>query len=153
MWENVNPFPHTTFLQQTTLNIFCQKKETLCNWMDNLWLRLENIVAKEEIARFEQFPLLSLCFQNSRLLHRRQKTSIWGKGLIVRITIVFEEKRNSLTNMSKGKSGRTDRQAEEKWSLKQVYSHTYFKCLHIYHLCKLHYMYYLTQVNCVETTC
>ena len=61
----INPFPHTTILQQTTLNIFCKKIENLYNWMDNLWLKLENIVAKEEIARLEQFLLLSLCFQNS----------------------------------------------------------------------------------------
>ena len=40
--------------------------------MDNLWLKVENIGAKGEIARFVQFLLLSLCFQ---------KASIWGKGL------------------------------------------------------------------------
>ena len=48
----VNPFPHTTILRQTTLNVFCQKMENLHNWMDNLWLKVENIVAKGEIARF-----------------------------------------------------------------------------------------------------
>ena len=31
--------------------------------MDNLWLKVENIVAKGEIAQNEQFLLLSLCFQ------------------------------------------------------------------------------------------
>ena len=41
---------------------------------------MENIVAKGEIARFEQFLLLSLSLK-SRLLQRRQKVSIWGKGL------------------------------------------------------------------------
>ena len=60
-----NPFPHTTILQKTTLNIFCQKIENLYNWMDNLWLKMENIVSKGEIARFEQFLLLSLCFQKA----------------------------------------------------------------------------------------
>ena len=45
-----NPFPHTTILQQTTLNIFCQKTENIYNWMDNLWLKVENIVTKGEIA-------------------------------------------------------------------------------------------------------
>ena len=49
----INPLPNTTILQQTTLAIFCQKIENLYNWMDNLWLKLENIVAKGEIARFE----------------------------------------------------------------------------------------------------
>ena len=76
----INPFPHRTILQQTTLNIFYQKIENLFNWMDNLWLKVENIVSKGEIARFEQFLLLSL-FSKSCLLQRRQKASIWGKGL------------------------------------------------------------------------
>ena len=70
-----NPFPHTTILQQTTLNIFCQKIENLYNWMDNLWQKVENIVAKGEIARFEQF----LMFSKSCLLQRRQK-AYEGKG-------------------------------------------------------------------------
>ena len=47
-----NPFPHTAILQQTTLNAFCRKIENLHNWMDNLWLKVENIVAKGEIAHF-----------------------------------------------------------------------------------------------------
>ena len=67
LWERFNPFPHTTILQQTTLNIFCQKIQNLYNWMDNLWWKTENIVAKWEIARFEQFLLLSL-FSKSCLL-------------------------------------------------------------------------------------
>ena len=46
-----------------------------------LWLKVENIVVKGEIARFEQFLLLSLCFQKGCLLQRRQKGSIWGKGI------------------------------------------------------------------------
>ena len=37
-WYWLNPFQHTTNLQQTTLNIFCQKMENLYNWMDNQWL-------------------------------------------------------------------------------------------------------------------
>ena len=35
MTYKINPFPHTTILQQTTLNIVCQKIENLYNWMDN----------------------------------------------------------------------------------------------------------------------
>ena len=49
--------------------------------MDNLWLKVENIVSKGEIARFVQFLLLSLCFQKA-ICCRRRKASIWGKGLI-----------------------------------------------------------------------
>ena len=49
--------------------------------MDNLLLKVENIVVKGEIASFEQFLLLSLCFQKSCVLQRRQKASIPVKGL------------------------------------------------------------------------
>ena len=95
-WKNdystcLNPFPHTTILQQMILNIFCQKLENLYNWMDpkienlynwmdNLWLKVENIVAKGEIARFEQFLLLSLCFQKADCCRGVRKRLYEGKG-------------------------------------------------------------------------
>ena len=75
-----NPFSHTTILQQTTLNIFCQNIENLYNWMDNQRLKLENIVAKGEIARFEQFLLLSLCFQKAVCYRGVRKRLYEGKG-------------------------------------------------------------------------
>ena len=74
----LNPFPHTTILQQTTLNIFCQKIENLYNWMDNLWLKVENIAAKGEIACFEQYFLLSLvCCRGvgKRLYYMRERVN------------------------------------------------------------------------------
>ena len=79
----LDPFPNTTILQQTTFNIFCQKIENLYNWIDNLWLKQENIVAKGEIACFEQFLLLSLCFQKVVCCRgvRKHIHCIWGKGL------------------------------------------------------------------------
>ena len=76
----VNPFPHMTILQQTTLNIFCQIMENLFNWMDNLWLKVENIVAKGEIAK-RAISFFVTMFSKSHLLQRHQKASIWGKGL------------------------------------------------------------------------
>ena len=79
----LNPFPHTTILQQTTLNIFCQKIENLYNWMDNLWLKVENIVAKGEIACFEQFFLLSLCFQKAVCCRGVRKHLYEGKSLSI----------------------------------------------------------------------
>ena len=60
--------------------IFCQKIENLYNWMDNLWLRVENIVAKGEIARFEKFLLLSLCFQKAVCCRGIRKHLFEGKG-------------------------------------------------------------------------
>ena len=75
-----NPFPHTTILQQTTLNVFWQNKENLQNWMNNLWQKVENIVAKGEIARFVQFLLLSLCFQKGVCCRGVRKRLYEGKG-------------------------------------------------------------------------
>ena len=43
--------------------------------MDNLWLKVENIVAKEDFFSFVTM------FSKSCLLQRRQRASIWGKGL------------------------------------------------------------------------
>ena len=63
--------------------------------MDNLWLKVENIGVKGEITCFEQFLLLSLMFSKSRLLQRRQKASIWGKGLSPELIVfLFQDIRN-----------------------------------------------------------
>ena len=56
------------------------KIENLYNWMDNLWLKVENIVAKGEIARFEQFILLSLCFQKAVCCRGIKKRLYEGNG-------------------------------------------------------------------------
>ena len=77
---HINPFPHTTILQQTTLNVFCQNIENLRSWMDNLWQKVENIVAKGEIARFVQFLLLTLCFQKAICWRGVRKRLYEGKG-------------------------------------------------------------------------
>ena len=44
--------------------------------MDNLGLKVENIVAKEEIACFEAISSFVTMFSKSHLLQRRQKASI-----------------------------------------------------------------------------
>ena len=61
----INPFPHVYInLQQTTLNIFCQKMVISdWNWMDNQWLIMSNFIFCHNVFR-------------SRLLQRRQKASI-----------------------------------------------------------------------------
>ena len=75
------PFPHTKILQQTTFNIFCQKIENLYNSLVNIWLKVENIVAKGEIACFWAISSFVTMFSKSCLLQRRQKASIWGNGV------------------------------------------------------------------------
>ena len=94
----LNPFPHTTILQQTTFNIFCQKIENLYNWMNYLWLKVENIVAKGEIARFEQFLLLSLCFQKAvccrgvrKRLRERVKSKFSRSSLTANLLFILYE--------------------------------------------------------------
>ena len=86
-----NPFPHTTYLQQTTLNVFCQNIENLHNWMDNLWQKVEHIVAKGEIACFVQFLLLSLCFQKA----------VCCRGVRKRLYIHYPHTKNLLQTTSK----------------------------------------------------
>ena len=78
--SDLNPFPHTTILQQTTLNEFCQIMENLNNWMDNLWQKVENMLANGEIARSVQFLLLSLCFQKAVCCRGVRKRLYEGKG-------------------------------------------------------------------------
>ena len=48
--------------------------------MDNLLQKVENIVAKGEIARFEQFLLLSLCFQKAVCCRGFKMRLYEGKG-------------------------------------------------------------------------
>ena len=93
--RQISLFPHMTILQQMTLNIFFQKIENLSNWMDNLWLKAENIVAKGQIARFEQFLHLSLGFLKAICCRGVSKGLYEGKGkfndssIIYRVPIFF----------------------------------------------------------------
>ena len=48
--------------------------------MDNLRLKVENIVTKREIARFEKFLLLSLCLQKTVCCRGVRKRLYEGKG-------------------------------------------------------------------------
>ena len=61
------PFPHTTILQQTTLNIICQKMENLYNWMDNLWLKVEKwktLWQKEKLLVLSNFFFCHYVFKD-----------------------------------------------------------------------------------------
>ena len=88
-----NPFPHTRTLRQTTLNTFCQTIEDLYNWMDNQWLKVEKHCGRWRNCSFWAISSFVTMFSKSRLLQRREKAYIWGKGLnirgAVRITFAF----------------------------------------------------------------
>ena len=79
----VNAFPHTTILQQTTLNVFCQNIENLHNWMVNLWQKVKKHCGKRRNCTFCAISSFVTMFSKRRLLQRCQKASIWGKGLII----------------------------------------------------------------------
>ena len=54
--------------------------------------KVENIVAKGEIARFEQFLLLSLCFQKSVCCRSDRKRLYEGKGKLPKTKCIIESK-------------------------------------------------------------
>ena len=68
------------FCSKRLWTCFVKKKENLYNWMDNLWLKVENIVAKG-VCSFWAMPSFVTMFSKSCLLQRHQKVSIRGKGL------------------------------------------------------------------------
>ena len=76
----VNSFPHTTILQQTTWNISYQNYEKCLYMKVYLLTKVEKIVAKVEIACFEQFLRLSQCFQRLSAAEATASVYMW-KGL------------------------------------------------------------------------
>ena len=68
------------FCSRRLWTYFVTKIEYLYNFMDNLWLKVENIVSKGDIARIEQFLLLSLCFQKAVCCRGVRKRLYEGKG-------------------------------------------------------------------------
>ena len=76
--KTLNPFPHMTNLQQTTLNIFVKKwKISIIEWITND-LKWKTLWQKEKLLIMSNFFFCYNVFK-SRLL---QKVSVWGKGLI-----------------------------------------------------------------------
>ena len=61
----LNPFPHTTNLQQTTLKTSKQKDSEYYIMKELLLNRVKIIVANGEIANYEHLIILPKCFQKS----------------------------------------------------------------------------------------
>ena len=77
----VNPFPQNKILDQTKLRAFADDKLNVMKLILSVFDRVENIVAKGEIACTSNFSLSHNVFK--RLLsQRRQKVSLCGNGLI-----------------------------------------------------------------------
>ena len=53
--------------------------------------RVENTVGKGEIARYEQFLLFPLCFQDAYRRHLKSKC-LFGKGLILLCSAIHQKK-------------------------------------------------------------
>ena len=100
-----------------TLNIFCQKTENLYNWIDNLWLKVENNVAKGEI-------LFVTMFLKSRLLQRRQKASLWGKGLKGLITSRFHPGLDNIKQLMQQTIGEKSENAQRDHFIPSPYIYT-----------------------------
>ena len=83
-YTKFNPFPYTTILQQTTLNIFCQKILNLIELKIIEWITYDlkwKHCGKRRNCSFLAISSFVIMFLKSRQLQRRQKASIWGKWL------------------------------------------------------------------------
>ena len=67
-----NPFPHTTILQQTTLNIFCQKMENL-KWK-TLWQKEKLLVVSNFFFYHYVFKKLSAA-EASESVYMRERVN------------------------------------------------------------------------------
>ena len=80
--QQICNFPPTTNLKQTSLKLSRQKHRNHSKCRYNHWKKVENIMAIEETACFEQFLLLSVCFQKSsaaeasKSVYMREKESV-----------------------------------------------------------------------------
>ena len=72
----VNLLTHTTNLQQTTLKTSRQKHRKTLKMKVLLLKKVENIVAKEEVASFEQFLLRHNVFKSCPMQIRQNSSEV-----------------------------------------------------------------------------
>ena len=78
--KDPNPLPHMPILGSSNsaeIKIWCQKYGQIGVQLSD-WV--ENIVGKEEIARYKQFLLFPQCFQKLSVVDE-SKWALWSKGL------------------------------------------------------------------------
>ena len=79
--KELKPFPsYDNSVVDDFEHILSNNGKSLYYWMDNLWLKVENIVTKGEIARYVQFLLLLLSFQKAVCCRGIRKRLYEGKG-------------------------------------------------------------------------
>ena len=70
----VNPFPHTSYQQQTTLKVCSQTHE---NSINEGTITEKKKLGNGGIARFEQFLLLPICFQKTSIAEAPESVYIY----------------------------------------------------------------------------
>ena len=80
MWKRVNPFPHTTILQQTTLNVFCQNIENLyiIEWItyDKKW---KTLWQKEKLHVLCNFFFCHYVFKKPSAAEASESVYMWKR--------------------------------------------------------------------------
>ena len=82
-------FPSYDNFSADDLRIICQKIENLYNWMANLWLKVENIVAKEKIARLEHFFFLSCHYVFKKRSAAEASESVYMRERVKRTILMY----------------------------------------------------------------
>ena len=72
-----NPFPHDTILEQTNSKAFADDKLNVTELIISTFDRVENIVGKGEIARYEQFLLFPQRFQTASFPEASKGVVLW----------------------------------------------------------------------------
>ena len=72
-----NPFPHDTILDQTNSKAFADDKLNVTKIIISIFDRVENIVGKGEIARYEQFLLFLQRLQNAFFPEASKGVVVW----------------------------------------------------------------------------
>ena len=99
----LNPFPHTTNLQQTTLKTYLQKPEKQPKKISQLLNKVENIVAKGEIAHQQQFHLWPQYLQKSSAAIASKCVCRWKSAKyqnIIKRTVVMTKCKDHLDQNS-----------------------------------------------------
>ena len=77
LWQRVIPLPDTKILDRSNLKQSADNNLKFDENSKKFSKRVENIVGKREIARYEQFLLFPLCFQKACFLRGSKGVIVW----------------------------------------------------------------------------
>ena len=84
----LNPLPDDKNLDWSKLKAFADDKSNATKMIISVFDRVENIVGKGKIARYEQFLLFPQCFQKACFPGASKGVIVWGS---VKFCCLFEE--------------------------------------------------------------